>query len=136
MQQIKLTLDLLKAHKVARFDIVYMIRQSISGNYRKIMEPTNSCIAKPAAKVINSKYQSENYIVPQNEAEKNELWDYLKCCYVNKIDTRNGKPMTKEQICHIGRHFRSGLLQDVNHNRYIYLNEVETGISLFEQLTR
>ena len=131
-QQMELTLNILKAHKAAKFDIVYMIHQSITGNYRKIMDPTNACIAK-MVKVINSKYQSIDYIIPQTENEKNELWNYLKCCYINKIDPRTGNHMTKEQIFHIGRHFKLGLSNRINQDKYIYIHEIETGISLLEQ---
>lgn len=133
IQQIDLTLKSLAAHKTARYDIVYMIHQSITGGYRKIMDPTNACIAKPAAKVVNCRYQAQDYIIPQTQAEKNDLWNYLKCSYMNKNDPRTGQPMTNGQISHIGKHFKRGLSQGINQDRYIYLNEAETGVSLLEQ---
>lgn len=133
VQQIEITLKSLKVHKEANFDIVYMIHQSIIGNYRKIMDPTNACIAKPMATTVNRTYLGKDYIVPRTENEKNELWDYLKCCYMNQKDPRTGQLMTKEQIQHIGKHFRLGLSQGINQDRYIYINEVETNISLLEQ---
>ena len=133
IQQIILTLKALAAHKLARYDIVYMIHQSITGGYRKIMDPTYACLAKPVAKVVNSTYSAKHYIVPQNEAEKNELWNYIKCCYISKNDPRTGEPMTKEQACHVGKHFKFGLSKGISQEEYILLNEVETGISLLEQ---
>lgn len=73
------------------------------------MEPTTACIQKASDREVNSKYQSPEYILPRNEAEKKELWNYLQRCYHNMIDPRNAKPMTNEQISHIGKHFKRGL---------------------------
>ena len=131
--QIELTLKSLAQHKQLNYDIVYMLNQSIIGGYGKIMDPTKACIAKPPAKEVNSKYQAKDYIIPRSEIDKKELWHYLRGCYHNKIDPRTGIAMTKEQISHIARHFKSGLSQDINQDKYIYLHEVEKGISLFDQ---
>jgi hypothetical protein len=134
--QIELTLKLLAEHKKDGFNIVNMIHKSIASGYSKIMEPTTACIQKTSDREVNSKYKSPEYILPRNEAEKKELWNYLQRCYFNKIDPRNGKPMTSEQISHVGRHFKNGLSQRVSQDKYIYINEVETGVCLLEQKLR
>ncbi len=131
LQQIELTLKQLNTYVQANQDIVHLIETSIARGYKGIIEPTKNSIsiAKPS-----KKYQSDEYIVPENQAQKIELRDYLIRCYMfEKIDPRTKEPLTKEQINLLRKHFQIRDKLRLSHTDYIHQEEVLTGICLLEQ---
>lgn len=132
LQQIELTLKQLNGYMQANQDIVYLIETSIARGYKGIMEPTKNSI--PPVSKPSKRYQSDEYIIPENQAQKIELRDYLIRCYMfEKIDPRTKEPLTKEQINLLRKHFQLRDKRRMSHTDYIHQEEVLTGICLLEQ---
>ncbi len=135
-KQINLNLEIMNDYKKAGYDLIRMIRNSISKNYRGLMEPTNACLINSANKPIiaTGKYPAAEYITPENQAQKNQLRNYLERCYIHqRIDPRTGLPLTNEQKHIFKSHFDMVKSKRLSITEYIYQNEVLTGVCLLDQ---
>lgn len=132
LQQIELTLKQLNGYVQANQNIVYLIETSIARGYKGIMEPTKNSIS-PISKPSN-RYKSDEYIIPENPAQKLELRDHILRCYMfQNLDPRTNTPLTEEQLNVVKRHFQQSKKQHQSFTDYVYQEEVLTGISLLEQ---
>lgn len=132
LQQIELTLKQLNGYVQANQDIVYLIETSIARGYKGIMEPTKNSI--PPVSKPSKRYQSDEYIIPENPAQKIELRDYILRCYMfQKLDPRTNKPLTGEQLQLVKEHFQESKKQHKSFTDYVYQEEILTGICLLEQ---
>ncbi len=96
------------------------------------MEPTKNSI-NPISPPLK-RYHSDEYRIPENPAQKIELRDYIMHCYVfDKLDPRTKKPLTKEQISLLRKHFQIRDKRRMSHTDYIHQEEVLTGSCLLEQ---
>lgn len=132
-KQIEFTLKILQEHKANKFDIVYMIQISIASGYGKIMDPTKACIAKPVAKIVHHKYPAKNYITPQTYEDKQDLFVYIKNCYMCRLDPRSNEMLKDDAMLMLNSHMSIARSTGLKWDDYIYQHEVETGISLLEQ---
>ena len=132
MQQIELTLKQLNGYVQANQDIVYLIETSIARGYKGIMEPTKYSI--PPNSKPSKRYQSDEYIIPENPTQKLELRDYILRCYMfQKLDPRTNMPLTEEQLQLVRQHFQQSKKQHKSFTDYVYQEEVLTSICLLEQ---
>ena len=132
MQQMELTLKQLNEHRIARQNVVYLIETSIARGYRGIMEPTkvsaNTFAAKPKLR-----YDSDEYITPENPTQKVELRNYLERCYLRDIiDPRTKIALTVEQRKIMQKHFANAEKQHTSFTDYVFNEEVSTGTCLLD----
>ena len=132
LQQIEFILKQLNGYVLANQDIVYLIETSIARGYKGVMEPTKNSI--PPVSKPSTRYPSDEYIIPENPAQKIELRDYLIRCYMfEKLDPRTRSPLTDTQIKLLKRRFQQNRKPGLTFTDYVYQDEVLTGISLLEQ---
>lgn len=138
-----LIIERLLAYRADGFNIVKLVVDSIEhpGNY--LLKPndfTYKTVNKPVEQQKpNRAYQFENYeyIYPENEIEKNTLAIQIAKWYKDKLNPKNKKPMSAQEIEIIGKHKK--LCFDVNGSfsgnwtEYIKQNEINSFTSLLEQ---
>ncbi len=135
-QQINLTLERLIEHKNASYDICRMIKHSIASGYKAVMIPTKDFLMNGTTKPIiaTGKYQAQEYITPENQAQKTELRNYLERCYIRDlVDPRTGAPLTDSQKSLFKAHYQQCKSMAISITDYIYRYEVLTGICLLDQ---
>ena len=135
-QQINLTLERLIEHKNASYDICRMIKHSIASGYKAVMIPTKDFLMNGTTKPIiaTGKYQAQEYITPENQAQKTELRNYLERCYIRDlVDPRTGAALTDSQKSLFKAHYQQCKSMAISITDYIYRYEVLTGICLLDQ---